>query len=315
MHVYIMRGISGSGKSTTIKKMVQDLNLTEDQYVVASADSYFYLLGGGEYQFLKEAIPDAHKHCQEAFMKALEDQTPHIFVDNTHTRKWEFEFYLEKARQQGCQIVYVEITPRDENDLLVAASRNQHNVPLFAIRRMWERWEPVELLEGEKHCQLAMEAPPLDQEQIQRMNHPLARASDNPLFFTRKRNRFHLEFEDLHLRAYLRITTRNVVDSKGKFMWKFSQGKRHSHLAPCLDLASVIVYDPFKGQGNFKKFLALCLDFCEEFNLNLYVENVLNERLQHFFQREDSFVEQDGLGSHTYWRVFNEGEPNVKEAV
>ena len=307
MHVYIMRGISGSGKSSMIDKIVQDLGLTKEQYKVASADSFFYNYGDGEYHFNKEMIPLAHDHCKEVFTEALENQIPHIFVDNTHTRKWEYAFYLEKARENSCQIVYVEVLPRDENDLLIAASRNLHNVPLYAIRNMWKRWEKAEVQDGEKLVQVKMEGQDLTETQIQKMNHPLALASNNPLFFVEKRHRIHLEFEDLHLRAYMRITTRPVLSE---------QRKLTKNYAPCLDLSSVVVYDPYKSRGNFKKLIKLCLDFCETFKVNFYVENVINFDLIPFFENHEAAFQlqrrdHEAEFNRHYWKIYNEGEPNA----
>ena len=95
----IMRGLPGSGKSTTVAAM-QAVLPRRMSTAVASADDYFML--GGEYKFNPALLPEAHNQC---FLKAQRfvcvgkcgcDQGV-IFVDNTNVAAWEISPYIALA--------------------------------------------------------------------------------------------------------------------------------------------------------------------------------------------------------------------------
>ena len=122
--VIIMRGASGSGKSTYTNKNHPDA-------VVCSADSYF-VDKDGNYNWDPKKIGFAHTSCQKSFKMALDRSEPLIVVDNTNTTVKEFKFYLDAARDHGYDVEVVRI----ETPLDVAAARNVHNVPFDAVKRM-----------------------------------------------------------------------------------------------------------------------------------------------------------------------------------
>lgn len=88
--VYIVRGLSGSGKSSisnAIKAAVGAGNV-----VVASADDYF-MRPDGSYVFVGTQLPDAHAACKQTFVAALDAGAPVIILDNTNTAAWEYAPY------------------------------------------------------------------------------------------------------------------------------------------------------------------------------------------------------------------------------
>ena len=101
--VFIMRGISGSGKSTMVKKIVKEelKLLTEERktdiedlieenlVVICSADDFF--MKNGNYEFDIEKISEAHDFCLRKYIDAIFGASIQIvFVDNTHTELWEY---------------------------------------------------------------------------------------------------------------------------------------------------------------------------------------------------------------------------------
>jgi predicted kinase len=132
--VYIVRGLPGSGKSTKVKTL-----LGNKQYVICSADNFF-VDSSGRYSFVPSLIKDAHKYCQERFLKAIRNNIPTIIVDNTNTQKWEYQYYLNLADQYDYDVEIIDLFDGGLSDEELA-KRNIHNVPKEAISRMRARWE------------------------------------------------------------------------------------------------------------------------------------------------------------------------------
>lgn len=135
--VVIMRGISGSGKSTYVRKNFPDA-------AVCSADDYFIKAQTGEYQFDATKLKEAHEQCFGNFKRGLERQEQLIVVDNTNTRLWEFERYFNSAYAAGYDIKIIRMSCPSS----VAAVRNEHDVPEHAVKAMEDRFEsyPSELI-------------------------------------------------------------------------------------------------------------------------------------------------------------------------
>jgi NEDD4-binding protein 2 len=133
VRVYILRGLPGSGKSDVAKRLAGD---AFDSFV-ASADNFF--VHGGVYRFDAKKLGDAHAFCQRNFVEALKRRLKTVVVDNTNTRKSEYEFYVHAAEEHGYQVSVVSVKT-DATDAELA-KRNKHGCPEETIRRMRERWE------------------------------------------------------------------------------------------------------------------------------------------------------------------------------
>jgi predicted kinase len=128
MKIIIIRGISGSGKSTHIAKHFPNA------YVV-SADHFFGT--GANYNFDPKKLGAAHADCLEKFKQAIRRHVPEIVVDNTNTQLWEFSKYVEFAKENG----YVVTVVRLKIDPAVAAKRNIHGVPEEKVKQMQGRFQ------------------------------------------------------------------------------------------------------------------------------------------------------------------------------
>lgn len=131
MEVVFMRGISGSGKSTYIKKFWEMQN-----YAVVSADSFF-MKPDGKYNFDITLLGQAHKFCMNEFIRHLtENKVDFLIVDNTNTRNKELAPYIKIASVLPYVKLFIVALRCDPQ---VAFKRNQHGVPLEVIERMQNR--------------------------------------------------------------------------------------------------------------------------------------------------------------------------------
>lgn len=120
-HVIILRGVSGSGKSTAA-------NLFGGNVKICCADDFFTSEEGG-YRFEPSRLPEAHEYCRSIFMTALQDDDiDTVVVANTNSRENEFSFYDEKAKEIGAKVFYFVIENRHGNTDI-------HNVPIDAKSR------------------------------------------------------------------------------------------------------------------------------------------------------------------------------------
>ena len=134
--VIILVGASGCGKSTWAQAYidgVQRLEL-ETKATVVSADHYF-TQPDGSYQFDGSKLATAHAQCKKNFILALQESVDLVIVDNTSTRKWERQDYVQEALNHDYSVwLSVFDTPAE-----VCAKRNTHGVSLEACQKMTAR--------------------------------------------------------------------------------------------------------------------------------------------------------------------------------
>jgi hypothetical protein len=158
--LYVMRGVSGSGKSYTAKQILASHgeNLDPAKHIF-STDDYFG--SGEEYKknWSADKLGTAHGWNFWRFKDAIHKNVSPIIIDNTNTRKFEFEKYVEYARQFGYRVEIKEsespwwkahshmladkqkYAGELENFAKLLASKNTHGVPLENIKKMIDRWE------------------------------------------------------------------------------------------------------------------------------------------------------------------------------
>lgn len=129
--VTILRGISGSGKSTYTAANLPNA-------FVASADKFF--MRDGDYKFDPKQLGNAHSWCFRQFEAALQQGVDEVVLDNTNTKLWEFEKYVAAAEKYGYAVTVVRL----KVDPKIAAARNLHGVPADKVQQMQDRFEDFE---------------------------------------------------------------------------------------------------------------------------------------------------------------------------
>lgn len=85
MRVIILRGLSGSGKSTWASQYA-------DRATIVSTDAFFYV--DGVYRHDQTKLREYHGRTFRLFLEALQRGDALIIVDNTNIEPWEFSPYV-----------------------------------------------------------------------------------------------------------------------------------------------------------------------------------------------------------------------------
>ena len=123
-NLILLRGVSGSGKST-IAPMFNTTN-------IVSTDDFF-LDEYGDYVFDANSLVINHQKCQLAVDMMMQDNEGLIVVHNTFTKDWEMSHYFDLARKYGYAVHTIIVENRH-------GSRNVHDVPLDSIEAQRERF-------------------------------------------------------------------------------------------------------------------------------------------------------------------------------
>lgn len=131
--LYLVRGISGSGKSTYAKELCGEFVVEADQYFVNE---------NGEYVFDPLKLKQAHDFC---FKKAFDlfSVSEKVAVANTFTRLSEMKRYLDEAKRRKINVEIVEPLTSWRYNVQECAKRNLHGLTEKMIEKQLSRWEVV----------------------------------------------------------------------------------------------------------------------------------------------------------------------------
>lgn len=132
----IMRGVTGSGKSTCIKALTELL----PELVSFSTDDLFKI--DGVYTFDPKKLGVMHDKNFENFKNAvLLENKPIVCVDNTNIEYFEYSRYIELAKNNGYVTVVLQCKKYSAETL---ASRSTHEVPIQFIIPKVQKYKFVE---------------------------------------------------------------------------------------------------------------------------------------------------------------------------
>jgi len=124
--ITIIRGVSGSGKSTFARLLDHDESAT-----IICADDHM-TNGDGEYEFDPAKLTSAHKQCFNDAKDACQARVSHIIVANTNTAYWQFRPYLKLAEEFGYSTFVVTMEKYHTSD-------NIHDVPADILEQQKEQ--------------------------------------------------------------------------------------------------------------------------------------------------------------------------------
>jgi predicted kinase len=133
--VLIMRGTTGSGKTTEAKRWA---SVVPGSVVVAADD---YMFAGGQ-EFDHRRLEFCHEQCKTDFEEALKQAAPLVIVDNTNTKFSDLVPYVVLAEQYGYEFTVLQVNV----DPQVAFERGSHKVPIETVTllatRLWSERLP-----------------------------------------------------------------------------------------------------------------------------------------------------------------------------
>ena len=130
----LMQGVSGSGKSTFVKGLVDNHRQGNHaaSCVVCSADDYF----GEDYAFDPAKLGEVHAACLKKFVGGVMAGVELVIVDNTNCSTIELAPYVSLAQAFGYEVEIVRIA-RDLSDALDRAGNGPHHTPAKAVQGQW----------------------------------------------------------------------------------------------------------------------------------------------------------------------------------
>lgn len=129
--LYIIRGLPGSGKSTTA-------DIFRKQNIAVFASDDFFLNAQGVYNFDASKLAEAHKQCEDNVNRVMNLKRD-VAVEGTFTMDWEALPDFSAAERNEYRVVIIDCGDGGCSDEQLAA-RNIHGVPLHTIQKMRQRW-------------------------------------------------------------------------------------------------------------------------------------------------------------------------------
>ena len=124
-NLILLRGVSGSGKSTIAKLISTGIN-------TVSTDDFF-IDRDGNYTFNADNLSINHKKCQITVKMMMEEKETCIIVHNTFTEEWEMLHYFALAEKYNYKVITLIAENRH-------GSISTHNVPGEVIENQKERF-------------------------------------------------------------------------------------------------------------------------------------------------------------------------------
>ena len=131
-NLILVRGVSGSGKTTFVEEFIENVSLS------IATDDFFVL--DGMYTFDHNYLAEYHQRCIDSVESEMESPSTetycNIVVHNTFTKEWEMKAYFDLAEKYGYNVYTIIIENRHKSESI-------HGVPLNKIQEQRDRFEII----------------------------------------------------------------------------------------------------------------------------------------------------------------------------
>lgn len=138
----IMRGVSGSGKTTMALNIMSRALADGATVELLSTDDKFMV--DGRYVFDPKKIAEYHGLTQKQAEKAMAAGVECVIIDNTNCQKWEMKPYVELAVKHNYTVEFHSPPPVSFDELMERQAQRRHvNKDLSSeiVKRMLDRFE------------------------------------------------------------------------------------------------------------------------------------------------------------------------------
>ena len=145
--LYLMQGISASGKSTVANMIHEYEDNVLDRYgEIASTDDLWYD-EFGKYNFDITKLSEKHKENQEFVRQLmLSPNVEYVIIDNTNMTNKEAQPYLNLAKEFNYEVRVISVSCSLENSKKYNSQRNEdRKVPEEVIDNQNKRFERINL--------------------------------------------------------------------------------------------------------------------------------------------------------------------------
>lgn len=133
----LMRGVSGSGKSTKAAQLASSF----EGAVIFSTDDFF--MQDGSYVFDVAKLAENHAKNVARTEAACEQGLSMIIIDNTNLQYWQMKPYVELAQKHGYDVQFEEVHAEYETIMQRQAGRANigKDLPATVVERMLKSFE------------------------------------------------------------------------------------------------------------------------------------------------------------------------------
>ena len=111
-NLILVRGVSGSGKTTFVEEFIENVSLS------IATDDFFVL--DGMYTFDPSYLAKYHQRCIDSVESEMESPSTegycNIVVHNTFTREWEMQPYFNLAEKYGYNVYTIVVENRHKSE-------------------------------------------------------------------------------------------------------------------------------------------------------------------------------------------------------
>ena len=140
--VFIARGVSGSGKSTAIRK-IPNLNpkniFSADDLISKDKEEYIQFFKDMQERNDYSMMNDVHYECSRQATEAMRRGETPIVIDNTNLEAWNAKPYVQSAMKYGYKVEFLDVGTGGKTAEELS-QRNQHGVPLDVIQKMIDKY-------------------------------------------------------------------------------------------------------------------------------------------------------------------------------
>ncbi|KAI1903428.1 hypothetical protein AGOR_G00027080 [Albula goreensis] len=137
-HLYIMRGLPGSGKTKLAREIMEKYGNSGE---ILSTDDFF--MHDGVYKFKYRHLNTAHQWNRERAEIAMKNRVHPIIIDNTNMRLCEMKPYVEMGLDYRYYIIFKETKDTWECSIDELLLRTKGGIPKWVMERMLQNYQPA----------------------------------------------------------------------------------------------------------------------------------------------------------------------------